>query len=1150
MPLLLGLAVLWAGPQAQTADAANPKPLAAQHGLGFIPTKGLAAGVSASARARVAQTTTVPAGADLSQWAPPVGDQGPVGSCASWATGYAYRYWLRKHAVGSSPAFSAMYLYSQIARGQDYGSSFPDNFDIMGTQGITTQADYTQGDFDYTNQPTVAEHSAASLFKTTGYSPVFSGQSSANQAAVEATIAAGQPVVIAIPVFANFYSASAFSPLIGPPPAGSSSYGGHALFAPKYDAAGLWIENSWGTGWGASGWGELSWAFVNQYAMEAWTLTSADTASPWSVTLGTSAASVSAGTAVTLTATANQSVQSGSYLLDIRDSGGNVVASCNSGLTCIASLNSAAGKKESYYAFIEKNDTSQIAAVSAAVIQRWISDTWSVSLAASSPRTPVGTTVTLTATTGQDVDGTVYYVDVKDAGGAVVGAGHCHSGTTCTAFVNSSSAQAVTYHAVVERVDGTDVKATSTALRVTWADDPWTVTLAADATSLPTGATTTLTATASRDVGPTPYYTVILDGGGAVVGTCAYGVSCVKTATGSTAAAVTYHAVLGSITGMSPVATSDPVTVTWTDLPGPPTGAAAVRGNLSARVSWTAPSAGGTISAYTVSAVGSDKHCATTGATVCTVASLTNGVAYTFTVTATNSSGTGDPSSPTNTVTPAPVPDAPAAVTAAGSAGAVAVTWAAASGNGSAVGGYTATANPGVHSCTTTGALTCSISGLTNSTPYAITVTATNTIGEGPASVAVTGTPRAGSTFVGLVPNRLLDTSTNVGVSARLAAGSAATFQVTNRVPGDGTRNVPGNATAVTGVLTVKGSSAAGWVAVTPEPNNAPTTSTINFPKGDARSTGVTVPLGSGGKLSLTFGAVAGATTDAIFDVTGYFVLGMGGATYVPLTPNRIADSRANVHVGITTGPLVAGTAKTFAVTGRTPTVVATNVPASAVAVTGTLTVTGQTAAGFLTIGPDALASPSTASLYFPKLDNRATGLTLKLGAGGTLSVTFTSAVAGAVTDVIFDVTGYFTAGAAGATYVAVTPNRLVDSRPTGSGHVNSGLASVLRPYAAQTFQVTGRVPADATLNVPAGAVAVTGSLTVAGQTAAGWLALTNSPNNHPTTSTLNFLKGDIRATGVTVQLSSSGGKLSVTYGAAAGTLTYVIFDVTGYFLG
>ncbi len=78
-----------------------------------------------------------------------------------------------------------------------------------------------------------------------------------------------------IPVYPEFDHANTTNPVVGLPVAGEASRGNHAVFAPKYDQTGVWIENSWGTGWGRSGWGELSWAFVQQYALEAWTMSSA-----------------------------------------------------------------------------------------------------------------------------------------------------------------------------------------------------------------------------------------------------------------------------------------------------------------------------------------------------------------------------------------------------------------------------------------------------------------------------------------------------------------------------------------------------------------------------------------------------------------------------------------------------------------------------------------------------------------------------------------------------------------------------------------------------------------------------------------------------------------------------------------------------------
>ena len=64
-----------------------------------------------------------------------------------------------------------------------------------------------------------------------------------------------------------------------------------------------------------------------------------------------------------------------------------------------------------------------------------------------------------------------------------------------------------------------------------------------------------------------------------------------------------------------------------------------------------------------------------------------------------------------------------------------------------------------------------------------------------------------------------------------------------------------------------------------------------------------------------------------------------------PLDPSRLLDTRTGNGL---TGTFKSHVARTFQVTGRG------GVPASAVAVTGNLTVTGQTAAGYLYLGPDS----------------------------------------------------------------------------------------------------------------------------------------------------------------------------------------------------
>jgi hypothetical protein len=126
----------------------------------------------------------------------------------------------------------------------------------------------------------------------------------------------------------------------------------------------------------------------------------------------------------------------------------------------------------------------------------------------------------------------------------------------------------------------------------------------------------------------------------------------------------------------------------------------------------------------------------------------------------------------------------------------------------------------------------------------------------------------------------------------------------------------------------------------------------------------------------------------------------MSGATYVPLTPTRLLDSRYGTGLS---GAFSCHVARTFGVTGGS-----SPVPSNAIAVTGNLTVTDQTSLGYLYMGPVATNDPGSSTLNFPVGDDRANAVAVALGPGGTLSITYVSPTSGRTTDVIFDVTGYF----------------------------------------------------------------------------------------------------------------------------------------------
>ena len=327
-------------------------------------------------------------------------------------------------------------------------------------------------------------------------------------------------------------------------------------------------------------------------------------------------------------------------------------------------------------------------------------------------------------------------------------------------------------------------------------------------------------------------------------------------------------------------------------VPGKPTGVTATASDASAGLAWTAPVSDGgrAITGYTVTET---EHglgvvpCTPITATTCTVHSLTNGTEYTFTVHATNSVGNGPESDPSNKVTPVAqtVPGNATHLSVSGLASprtsgtTGSLTVAALDSSGNAATGYLGT----VHFTSTdslavlptdytfTGADNGThVFSVTLKTNGAQSVTATDT-----GTSSITGTQAnimvltfTGATYHSLGPTRILD--------SRIPLGDylfSSQVKQNLNVVGSGA-GVPSGAVAVTGNVTVVGETASGYVSLAPSLTSyvEPGSSTINFPLGDTRANGVTVPLSGSGTLDIMYWTGSpGPTVNVIFDVTGYF---------------------------------------------------------------------------------------------------------------------------------------------------------------------------------------------------------------------------------------------------------------------------------------
>jgi hypothetical protein len=123
--------------------------------------------------------------------------------------------------------------------------------------------------------------------------------------------------------------------------------------------------------------------------------------------------------------------------------------------------------------------------------------------------------------------------------------------------------------------------------------------------------------------------------------------------------------------------------------------------------------------------------------------------------------------------------------------------------------------------------------------------------------------------FVALTPVAVLDTGSGLGLNGKFIANTPRTFAVAGL---DGIPTGIGGATGVTGIVSVNGQSSNWAVFVGPSPVAKPSTSALNFLKGDNCSNGFTISLAPDGTAAVTYLGPAGATTNVTVVITGYFV--------------------------------------------------------------------------------------------------------------------------------------------------------------------------------------------------------------------------------------------------------------------------------------
>ena len=256
---------------ASTAVTASPRPLG-----GALLDK-----VSVKPAARAASAGALPTAVDLSGWDVPVGDQGWIGSCVTWAINTDMMGWYSRFQ-GVDPngiAYAPMYTYSQIHvdNSSDGGGTWPSSaYNVASTQGDDTESDYWQGYYDFTDLPTASETANAAQWKAGPFSYLYSGGTPGAGAvsAIESAIANYQPVAITIPVYSAFDNLNPSNYTLDASQIDPSTFRGyHEVLIVGYNANGVEIQNSWNTWWGNAGYANLNWNFIENYSLEATVMT-------------------------------------------------------------------------------------------------------------------------------------------------------------------------------------------------------------------------------------------------------------------------------------------------------------------------------------------------------------------------------------------------------------------------------------------------------------------------------------------------------------------------------------------------------------------------------------------------------------------------------------------------------------------------------------------------------------------------------------------------------------------------------------------------------------------------------------------------------------------------------------------------------------
>lgn len=210
----------------------------------------------------------------------PIYDQGQLGSCTSQALATAH-YFAQKTTKGSGTAIKpsrlCIYYREREIEGtilEDSGAMIRDGIKALANGGVCPESMWPYNVKKFTQAPPAVAVAQEKNHKILKYERVQS-----NSLAVKQAIAAGDPVVVGIMLYASFESDATLRTGIVPMPKRNEQVlGGHAVILVGYDDTKqmFTLQNSWGTSVGDKGYFYLPYKYIDLgLGSDFWTIKAA-----------------------------------------------------------------------------------------------------------------------------------------------------------------------------------------------------------------------------------------------------------------------------------------------------------------------------------------------------------------------------------------------------------------------------------------------------------------------------------------------------------------------------------------------------------------------------------------------------------------------------------------------------------------------------------------------------------------------------------------------------------------------------------------------------------------------------------------------------------------------------------------------------------